>query len=440
MPLPVVTIVGRPNVGKSTIFNRTIRRRVAVVDPTPGVTRDRNYAKTEYDGLDFTLVDTGGYLLPSEGGELDGAVREQTLIAADEADLVMFVIDALSGLTDTDHKLAKIILSKNVPVVFIANKVDDTTQVGLAYEAASLGLGEPVPCSALTGYQFAEMLDSLAAKMRELNLDKTEKVDENELALAIIGAPNAGKSSLVNRLSGDNRMVVSDIAGTTRDSIDTVIKYHGKSIRLIDTAGLRRKRFKLSGLEFYTTLRAIRAMERSNVVVIMIDAELGLTQGDVKLISLATQNGIGIIIAVNKWDAIEKDHKSADRWLDEWRIRMQTHLWVPIVFISALTGQRAIKVIEYALEINEERNRKIPTPELNDSIGTIVNNNPPPALKGKFVRVKFVTQVMTAPPKFIFFASHAKLVGKAYKRYAERLIREKYTFKGTPIRLSFREK
>lgn len=440
MPLPVVTIVGRPNVGKSTIFNRVIRRRLAVIDPTPGVTRDRNYAKTEYDGIMFTLVDTGGYLLPSEGNELDAAVREQTLIAAAEADLVMFVIDALSGLTDTDHKLAKIILSNGVPVVFIANKVDDTTQVGLAYEAASLGLGDPVPCSALTGYQFAEMLDIFVAKMRELDRGQTDNTDKNELSLAIIGAPNVGKSSLVNRLSGDNRMVVSEIAGTTRDSIDTVIRYHGKSIRLIDTAGLRRKRFGLSGLEFYTTLRAIRALERCDVAVILIDAELGLTQGDVKLINLASQNGVGIIVAVNKWDIVEKDPKSADRWLDDWRRRMQTFLWVPIVFISAVTGQRAIKVVEYALDINIERNKKIPTPELNETIGTIVNNNPPPAIKGKFVRVKYVTQVMSGPPKFVFFASHAKLIGKAYHRYAERLIRERYTFRGTPIRLAFKEK
>jgi len=440
MSLPVVVIVGRPNVGKSTIFNRTIRRRAAVVDPVPGVTRDRHYSDTEWDGLRFTLVDTGGYLPPGESDKMADAVREQTLVAADEADLVMFVVDALSGLTDGDRELAKIILSKNVPVLFVSNKVDDTTQIGLAYEAAALGLGEPYPASALTGYFFADMLDALADRLRELKLDQFSQPVRETLSLAIIGAPNSGKSSLVNRLSGDERMVVSDIPGTTRDAIDTIIRYHGRFIRLIDTAGLKRKRLGQTGLEFYTTLRALRALDRCNVAVIMIDATLGLTQGDMKLVNEAAKKGVGIILAVNKWDAVEKNFKSADHWLAEWKRRMTTFSWVPVLFISALTGQRTIKVIEYGLDINKERNRRIPTPELNDTIGTILINRPPPAIKGKSVRIKYVTQVSTTPPNFVFHASYARLVTPAYKRFAERLIREKYSLRGTPIRLSFRNK
>ncbi len=440
MPLPLVVIVGRPNVGKSTIFNRIIRKQAAVVDPTPGVTRDRNYAETEWNGVRFTLVDTGGYLPPGHGGELAAAVTEQTLIAADQADVVLFVIDAMSGVTDVDRALSKIVHRKGTPVLYIANKIDDSSQIALAYESTGLGLGDPAAASARTGYLFAEMLDELVDKIEALGNTSEPQPVEEELALAVIGAPNTGKSSLVNRLSGDERMVVSDIPGTTRDAIDLIIKYHGKSIRLIDTAGLKRKRFGQKGLEFYMTLRSIRAIERSEVAVVMIDATQGFTQGDFKLINQAEDAGVGIIAAINKWDAIETGPKSGDEWLAEWRRRMPAHNWIPLVFISALTGQRAIKVIEYALEAKAQREKRIPTPELNETIGAILKMKPPPAVKGKVISFKYITQVSTAPPHFRFFASHCHLIQKPYRRFIENQIRSRYGFTGAPLRLSFRGK
>lgn len=440
MALPVVVIVGRPNVGKSTMFNRIIRSNVAVVDPTPGITRDRNYAEAEWNGLSFTLVDTGGWLPIGGGDELADAVTEQTLIAAREADFIIFTVDGLSGLTEHDRQLAKIIHKQNTPVLFVINKVDDVSQIGLAYESAALGLGEPSPCSARTGYMFAEMLDDLARQLKELNLERSAKNNVDELSIAIIGAPNAGKSSLVNRLSGDERMVVSDIPGTTRDAIDTIIKYHGKSIRLIDTAGLKRKRFGQRGLEFYMSLRALRSLDRCDVAVIMIDATLGLTQGDMKLINEAEDRGVGIVLAVNKWDAVEKDAKTADEWLENWRFRMPNYGWVPVMFISALTGQRSIKIIANAMEVAEQRRMRVKTSDFNDKVVAILQRKPPSAVKGKLVRIKYGNQVAVNPPYFVFSASHAGLISRQYKRFVERIIRENYGFRGTPVRLGFKGK
>ncbi|MBC8465476.1 ribosome biogenesis GTPase Der [bacterium] len=437
MPLPIVVIIGRPNVGKSTLFNRAIKRRSAVIDPTPGVTRDRNYAEALWNGERYTLVDTGGYLPSSYSDVITEAVREQTLIAADQADLILFVFDAVSGITDIDKEIALIISKKDCPVMFVANKIDDTSQSGLAYESTLPGMNDMCPASAKTGFQFAEMLDELVNKLKEQNLLRNPKRNREELALAIIGAPNSGKSSLVNRLSGDIRMVVSDIPGTTRDSIDTIINYHGKSFRVIDTAGLVRKRWGLKGIEFYTTLRSIRALDRADVTLIMIDAMKGITQGDQRLVNQAADKGNGIIIAVNKWDVFEKDAKSADDWLKEWKRRMPTFSWVPIIFISALTGQRAIKVIEYAINVNKERNRRIPTSELNEQVGKILLRKPPPAIKGKNIKVKYLSQVSISPPHFKLFASNYSYVNKPYYRFVERVIRENYGFTGTPIKLTF---
>ncbi len=440
MSLPIVAIVGRPNVGKSTLFNRIIRRRVAVVDPEPGVTRDRHYAETEWGGVAFTLVDTGGYLPAGKGDELTAAVTEQTLIAAEEADLVLLIADAKASSSDVDLGLARIIIKQDVPAIFVVNKIDDPQQVGLAWELPSVGMGDPHPVSAKTGYLVGDLLDEVAARLQEFKPQLPAMPDAEELSLSIIGAPNSGKSSLVNRLAGEERMVVSEIPGTTRDAVDTVIQYHGRRIRLIDTAGLRRKRFGQQGLEFYCTLRALRALERCDVAAVLIDAAIGLTQGDIRLINLAADSRVGVVLCVNKWDAVEKDPKGADRWLMEWNRKAPSLSWVPVLFISALTGRRSIKVIEEALVVKAEREKHVPTSQLNDNIGPKLIRTPPPAVKGKYIRIKYGTQVQNTPPKFAFFTSHAELIRKPYKRFVEKLIRDKYGFKGVPISIVFREK
>jgi len=306
MPHPLVAIVGRPNVGKSTLFNRILKRQDAVVDPQPGVTRDRHYGEAEWDGVRFTLIDTGGWAPPGEGDALTAAVREQTLIAAEEADVVLFLCDAQAGPSDVERGLARLIQKRNAPALLIANKVDDVTRLGLAWELPTLGLGGPYPVSARTGYLVAEMLDELVGWLRHLKPVMPAAPEEEVLSLAIIGAPNSGKSSLVNRLAGEKRMVVSDLPGTTRDSVDTIVQYHNKSIRLIDTAGLRKRRIDLQGLDFYCTIRALRSIERADVTAVLIDAAAGLTQGDIRLAQTAADAGTGVIIAVNKWDLISR--------------------------------------------------------------------------------------------------------------------------------------
>lgn len=440
MPLPIIAIVGRPNVGKSTLFNRIIRSRRAVVDPMPGVTRDRHYAEAEWSGVHFTLVDTGGYLPPGEGDKLAASVTEQAMIAASEADMVLFIVDAEVGFTDIDLDLARLILRQKVPALFIANKVDDPHRIGTAWDLQRIGMGDPFAVSAKTGYQVGDMLDEVIDRLHLLKPALPEAPSPEELSLAIIGAPNSGKSSLVNRLAGTERMVVSEMPGTTRDAVDTIVGYHGRRVRLIDTAGLRRKRFGQQGLEFYCTLRALRALERCDVAVIILDGIVGLTQGDVRLLNQAANNGVGVILAVNKWDAVEKDEKSSDIWLSEWRNRTPSLSWIPVLFISALTGQRSIKVIEEAFAIKTEREKRISTSQINDDIGSLLMRTPPPAVKGKHIRIKYGTQVESVPPQFVFFARHAGLIKEPYKRFIEKAIRDRYGFRGVPVKVLFREK
>jgi len=440
MPLPIVAIVGRPNVGKSTLFNRITRKRNAVVDPEPGVTRDRHYAEAEWDGAHFTLVDTGGYLPVGTVDELASSVSEQTLIASQESDLVLFLADVQTGITEIDLELARIILKQDVPVVLVANKADDHVHLGMAWDLRNTGIGEPVAISAQNGLNVGDLLDEIVRRLRELKPVMPESPPKEELALAIIGAPNSGKSSLVNMLSGSERMVVSDIPGTTRDAVDTIIHYHEKPIRLIDTAGLKRRKYKQKGLEFYCTLRALKALKRCQVAVIMIDGVPGLTQGDIRLLNDAAKEGVGIILAVNKWDAVEKEPKSADYWIAEFKIKAPSLSWVPVLFISALTGRRSIKVIEEALRLNVELEKRISTSDLNDTITPLLMRTPPPATKGRFVRIKYGSQVQSTPPRFAFFANHAKLIGEPYRRYVEKLIRDRYGFKGIPVSVVFRNK
>lgn len=440
MPLPLVAIVGRPNVGKSTLFNRIIKRKHAVVDPTPGVTRDRNYAETEWAGLKFTLVDTGGYLPAGEGDELAEAVTTQALIAAEEADLILVIVDSRGGLTDTDHQLASIVRKNDVPTMLIANKVDDATMLGTAWEFTSLGLGNPVTVSGMSGYMVGDMLDVVIRKLKELKPVHPDAPGADDLALAIIGAPNVGKSSLVNRLAGVERSVVSSIPGTTRDSVDAIIGYHGKRIRLIDTAGLRRKRFNEQGLDFYCTLRSLRALDRCEVAVVLIDGEIGFTQGDIRLVNEAAGRGVGVIVAVNKWDLVEKHPKNADEWLEKWQWKVPSLDWAPVLFISALNGRRCIKVIEEALEVKARRAVRVSTSKLNDEIMPFLQQTPPPSVKGKLVKIKYCSQVQSDPPKFAFFVNRSDLIKDAYQRFVEKKLRDTYDLKGVPITVVFRDK
>lgn len=450
MPLPIIAIVGRPNVGKSTLFNRIIKRQDAVVDPTPGVTRDRHYAESDWDGVRFTLVDTGGWTPDGEGDALATAVREQTRIAAEEADIALLVCDAQAGPSNDERDLARILLKSGRPTIVVANKIDDVTRQGLAWEIPNYGLGDPLAASGRTGYMVAELLDVVVAKLRELKPVQPSVPAPEVLSLAIIGAPNSGKSSLVNRLAGKTRMVVSDIPGTTRDSVDTYIHYSGQTIRLVDTAGLRKRRLGEQGLDFYCTLRALRAIENCNVAVVLVDVEKGITQGDIRLAQTAADTGAGVIVAVNKWDKLTASAGSeevqsspeglADMWLKEWKRRAPRLNWLPMLFISAVTGRRAVNVIEEALKVKAERLRRIPTSELNESIVPMLQRTPPPSIKGRMVRIKYAAQIDSTPPTFAIFASHAATVGDAYLRFTERIIRERYGFRGVPIRVQFRNK
>ena len=441
MSLPIVAIIGRPNVGKSTLFNRIIRKRKAVVDPQPGVTRDRHYAEAEWAGRYFLLVDTGGYMSVKDGDRFADVVTAQSMVAAEEADVILFLTDAMTGFSEIENSLVKTFLQNDCKTILVANKIDDPSKLGQAWDLPNLGLGEPFSISALNGFQVGDLLEEVVNLLPEVkDVDEFESGESEDLSLAVIGAPNSGKSSLVNKLSGSQRMVVSDIPGTTRDSIDTVIQYKDKSIRLIDTAGLKRRRFGEKGLEFYCTLRAIRSLDRSEVAVIMSDASTGITQGDIRLVYQAVESGTGIMLAINKWDLLETDPKIGDRWLEEWRRLVHSLQWVPLVFISALTGRRVEKILDKAEIIAENRNQKLSTSDLNEMLISRLKRNPPPAVKGKYIKVKYAAQVKSSPPLIVVFASHAELIGKAYNRYVENQIRELFGFEGVPLKVVFRVK
>ncbi len=441
MSLPIVAIIGRPNVGKSTLFNRIIRKRKAVVDPQPGVTRDRHYAEAEWAGRYFLLVDTGGYMSVKDGDRFADVVTAQSMVAAEEADVILFLTDAMTGFSEIENSLVKTFLQNDCKTILVANKIDDPSKLGQAWDLPNLGLGEPFSISALNGFQVGDLLEEVVNLLPEVkDVDEFESGESEDLSLAVIGAPNSGKSSLVNKLSGSQRMVVSDIPGTTRDSIDTVIQYKDKSIRLIDTAGLKRRRFGEKGLEFYCTLRAIRSLDRSEVAVIMSDASTGITQGDIRLVYQAVESGTGIMLAINKWDLLETDPKIGDRWLEEWRRLVPSLQWVPLVFISALTGRRVEKILDKAEIIAENRNQKLSTSDLNEMLISRLKRNPPPAVKGKYIKVKYAAQVKSSPPLIVVFASHAELIGKAYNRYVENQIRELFGFEGVPLKVVFRVK
>lgn len=431
----LVALVGRPNVGKSTLFNRIVGRRDAIVHDMPGVTRDRNYAEAEWAGKNFSLVDTGGYV-PQSDDVFEVAIREQAQIAIEEADVVLFVVDAESGLLPTDYEIADILRKKQKKVVLVVNKIDGEKRESELGEFYKLGLGEPYSASALGGRKIGDLLDVVTAGFP---IVENESVDPR-LKIAIIGKPNVGKSSFVNALLKEERHIVTNIPGTTRDPIDAILKYYGEEILLVDTAGLRRKSKVKESVEFYSAIRTLKSIERCDVAVILIDATQGLDHQDLRIIDNSIERNRAAIIAVNKWDLIEKDDKTARAFEKALQEKLRIYDFIPIIFVSALTKQRIYKVIDLAKEVEAEQNKRISTSELNDVLGADIKIFPPRSRSGKEIKVKYITQVKSKPPVFAFFCNEPKLIDDNYRRYLQNKIREHFTFAGVPILLSFKQK
>lgn len=434
---PLVVIVGRPNVGKSTLFNRLTKSTRSIVDDASGVTRDRIYGDVEWNGKNFKIIDTGGYV-PNSEDLFETAIREQVEIALEESDAILFVVDGKSGLTPFDEEIALLLRKSSKPYFLLVNKLDSPDQSVQTNEFYSLGFKNVYDISALNGRNLGDFLDDLHTHLRFPEI--TDKEDER-LRLAIIGKPNVGKSSLVNSLLGFDRSIVTNIPGTTRDSIDSILKYYGEEIVLVDTAGLRRKTKIKENIEFFANVRTYRAIWDSNVSILLLDAELGLEKQDQRIIQEAVRRRKGMIIAINKWDLIEKETNTAKKYEDAVKAKMATDDYIPIITISALTKQRIFKLIDLAKKINEERKKKIPTSQLNDVLLPEIQRTPPPATpNGKEVKIKYITQVGEHYPIFFFFANEHKYIPEHYKRFLERLIRSHFGFEGVPMTLSFKEK
>ncbi|MFD0863593.1 ribosome biogenesis GTPase Der [Sungkyunkwania multivorans] len=431
----IVAIVGRPNVGKSTLFNRMIQRREAIVDATSGVTRDRHYGKSDWNGKEFSLIDTGGYVVGSDD-IFEQEIDKQVELAIDEADAILFMVDVEAGVTGMDEDVAKLLRKVNKPVLLVVNKVDNSMREAQAVEFYSLGLGEYYTISGMNGSGTGELLDALIEALP----DKPEE-EENDLPrFAVVGRPNAGKSSFINALIGEERYIVTDIAGTTRDSIDTKYDRFGFEFNLVDTAGIRRKSKVKEDLEFYSVMRSVRAIEHCDVCLLVFDATRGFDGQVQNIFWLAERNHKGIVILVNKWDLVEKDNRTVKEFEQMIRKEIEPFTDVPIVFISAMTKQRIFKAIETAVEVYKNRSNRISTSKLNDVMLPIIENQPPPAYKGKYVKIKFCTQLPTKYPQFAFFCNLPQYLRDPYKRFLENKLREHFNFNGVPITIYFRKK
>jgi GTP-binding protein len=432
----IVAIVGRPNVGKSTFFNRLIEKRQAIMDDMPGVTRDRHYGYAEWCGKFFTVIDTGGYVTGSED-KFESQIRKQVELAIDEASCIIFMVDTKDGVTGFDKDFANVLRTTKKPVLIAANKTDTPDKTPQAAEFYELGIGEVYPVSAENGSGTGELLDDL---IKTFPSEGVEDPDAGIPKIAILGRPNVGKSSFLNALLGTERSIVTDEAGTTRDAIHTYYKMYGKNFILIDTAGIRKKSKVKDDIEFYSVLRSLRALEESDVCIILIDAERTLESQDVNIVSLAQRQGKGILIMVNKWDLVEKDSKTADKFKKSILEKLAPIDYIPIIFASALNKQRIFQVIEKAVEVFENKKKKIPTSQLNDKILPEIQHYPPPAIKGKLIQIKYITQVKASFPSFAFFCNLPQYIQPAYERYLENKMREHFDFEGVPIRLIFRKK
>lgn len=432
--LPAVAVVGRPNVGKSTFFNRVLGERRAIVEDQPGVTRDRNFGRAQWAGRSFFLIDTGG-LEPESDEPMQAAIRRQVEAAIGEADVIVFLVDGQTGPHPVDHQIADMLRKVDTPVLLVVNKMDRWPQDLSHHEFWELGLGEPLPVSSLVGKGSGDLLDRVVEMLPPL---EDEDEDDETLYVAVIGKPNVGKSSFVNRLLGEERMVVSEVAGTTRDSIDTPMRYHGRDIVFVDTAGLRRQSRIERGIEYFSALRTERAVERADVCLLLMDATEPVHVQDLKVAEKAWRSGCGLIIVANKWDLVPKDTMTSVEWARALRKRAPQLANVPIIFTSALTGQRVQKVLDLVLQVASERSRRIPTHDVVELIRQLAQRQPPPHYRGMPVKVLFATQVAVKPPTFVLFVNHPKALTPAWLRYIMRGIREAWGFIGSPVRLRVR--
>lgn len=431
----IVAIVGRPNVGKSTFFNRLIQRREAIVDAVSGVTRDRHYGKTDWNGKEFSLIDTGGYVLGSDD-VFEAEIDKQVELAIDEADAIIFMVDVESGMTGMDEDVAKLLRKITKPVFLVVNKVDNAKRAEDAVEFYALGLGEYFTVASINGSGTGDLLDALVEALPE----KENVVEEDLPRFAVVGRPNAGKSSFINALIGEDRYIVTDIAGTTRDAIDTKYNRFGFEFNLVDTAGIRRKAKVKDDLEFYSVMRSVRAIEHSDVCLLVLDATRGFDGQDQNIFWLAERNRKGVVILVNKWDLVEKDHKTTKEYEAVIRKEMAPFTDVPIIFISTLSKQRIYKAIETAVEVYNNRTKKIKTSVLNEVLLPIIENYPPPANKAKYVKIKYIMQLPTPQPQFAFFCNLPQYVKEPYKRFLENKLREHFNFHGVPVSVYMRKK
>ncbi len=434
----IVAIVGRPNVGKSTLFNRLVERREAIMDDESGVTRDRHYGYAEWNGKGFTVIDTGGYVHGSDD-VFETAIRKQVEQALKEASVIIFMTDSKDGLTDLDKEFANVVRKVNKPVVVAANKTDSPAKSHEAVEFYELGLGggEIYPISSANGSGTGDMLDEVVKHFQE---DMEENPEAELPKIAVMGRPNVGKSSFINVLTGQERSIVTDVAGTTRDAVNTRYQLFGKDFLLIDTAGVRKKSKVKEDIEFYSVMRSIRALQNSDVCIVMVDAQQSVESQDVNLINLAVRYRKGVVLMVNKWDLIEKDTSTVKKFRKQISDKLGTMDFIPVIFTSVINKQRVFRVIEAAMKVYENRNKKIPTSELNDVLLKEIDRNKPPAYRGKYIKIKYITQLPVKTPVFAFFCNHPKYIKSPYTRFLENKIREHFDFTGVPIKLVFRDK
>lgn len=434
----IVAIVGRPNVGKSTLFNRLVEERKAIEDNMSGVTRDRHYGHAQWAGKFFSVIDTGGYVTGSDD-VFEAEIRKQVKLAVEEADVILFVVDCIDGLTDLDSEFANELRSTTKPLYIVANKADNRDKAMMAHEFYALGISdyEIYPVASASGSGTGELLDEVIKHFED---EGVEDPDADVPKISILGRPNVGKSSFLNALLGQERSIVTDEAGTTRDAIHTRYKLFGQDFIITDTAGIRKKAKVKEDIEFYSVMRSLRTLEESDVVIIIVDATRGLEAQDINLISLAIKNNKGIMIMVNKWDLIEKDHKTMNKIKEEMLDRLGEHKWIPIIFTSVTERQRIFQAIELAVKVFENKTRRISTSKLNDVMLQEIERYPPPAWKGKYIKIKYVTQLPTKNPVFAFFCNLPQYIKDPYTRYLENRIRENFDFEGVPVKIVYKNK